>query len=293
MNTYNRIASIVCLAATLWSSSSSAVQVSIDSFSVSGTNSTGTFSFTDTFSDGTPPPCGPAGCATQPTFYGVTSTNPLPTETGGFLVLDSSNGISGTTANGGARINESVQVSGTKSQLLATGGAIAMSGVFTLPVLSGPLNEGYGIRFIDAPPGSGSGSAQEFLELNVQWWTGNATNSAGWYIRYLVQDFVSDAITTIDADLVSIPQGLDEICLSLDRAAGSNQFAASYGYGTGGACSGMTSLGSAQGFLYADYVRGQVHAFETVPEPNTVLLIAGGVVLLSIARKRRGLTGAI
>jgi len=283
---------LVCLVATFWSASSYAVLVNIDSFSVSGTNSTGAFSFTDNFSDGTPPPCGPLGCATQPNFYGVNSQTPLPAESGGLLQLDSSNGIVGTNAGGGARITETFQVGGTKSELLSSGGDISMTGIFTLPVLSGPLNEGYGIRFIDAPPGSGFGSNQWVLELNVQWWTGNASNPAGWYVRYLTQDFVNHVINTIDADLVSIPPGGDEICLSLDRAAGSSQFTAGYAYGTGGTCgtAALTSLGTAQGFVSRDYVRGQVQAFETVPEPGTLLLMGGGAIVLVAARRRLPLT---
>ena len=282
------IAFIAGLVATFSSASSYAVLVSIDSFSVSGTNSTGAFSFTDTFGDGTPPPCGPNGCASQPSFYGVNSTSPLPAESGGFLQLNSSNGILGTNAGGGARRNETVQVGGTKSELLSAGGDISMTGIFTLPMLSGPSNEGYGIRFIDAPPGSGVGTNQWVLELNVQWWTGNASNPAGWYVRYLTQDFVNGLINTIDADLVNIPLGADEICLSLDRAAGSNQFTAAYAYASGGRCitTALTSLGSATGFVNQDYVRPQFHAFETVPEPGTLLLLAGGAMVLVAARRR-------
>jgi hypothetical protein len=290
MRRYN-IAFIVCLVAIFWSTTSSAVQVGIDAFTAFGTNSSGSFSFTDNFADGPPPPCGPAGCGNQPTFYGVNSTNPLPAEIGGFpltlLLLDSSNGILSANAIGGARVVETVQVSGAKSELLSTGGAISMAGIFTLPTLSGPLNEGYGIRFIDAAPGSGPGSNQEALELDVQWWTGNASNPAGWYIRYLVQDFDLHTISTIDADLVLIPPGADEILLSLSRAAGSNQFAAEYAYLSGETPGTYVSLGSAAGFRYEDYVRPQFMAFETpVPEPATMLLLGSGLIGLWGARKK-------
>ena len=287
MRRYN-IGFIVCLLAIFWSTTSYAVQVSIDSFSIQSSP----LSFTDTFSnDGQPPPCGPKGCATQPDFYGVNGTIPSTAESGGLLQLDSSNGILGANAGGGARINETVQVGGDKSKLFSTDGTLSMTGVFTLPTLSGPLNEGYGIRFIDAAPGSGPGTNQEVLELNVQWWTGNASNPAGWYIRYLVQDFKLDTITTIGADLVSIPSGDNEICLSLNRSNPANSnFSAGYAYGTGGTCgSSQVSLGSATGFLYQDFVRGQFHAFETaVPEPGTWLLRGVGVLGLVLVARRRG-----
>jgi hypothetical protein len=283
------VSSLVGVAAVLWSANSAAVVVTIDSFAASGTNSSGAFSVVDYFSDGSPPPCGPAGCSGQPTFYGVNSMSPLPAESGGFLQLDSSNGIAGTNAIEGARRDQTVQVGGTKSQLLSTGGAMSMTGVFTLPALSGPLNEGYGIRFIDAPPGSGPGNNQQVLELNVQWWTGSGSNPAGWYVRYLVQDFVNNTIQTIGADLVGIPLGDDEISLSLGRDAGSDQFAASYAYGTGGTFGASTALGPAAGFQYADYVRPQFHAFETVsvPEPGTYALVLGALALMGRAVRRR------
>jgi len=279
---------LAIIATTFAPASSHAVVMSIDSFTASGTNSSGLFSFTDNFGDVTPPPCGPSGCVSQPNFYGVNSTNPLPPESGGFLQLDTSIGIPTANAEGGARLNETVQVGGEKSKLLSTGGAISMAGIFTLPVLSGPLNEGYGIRFIDGPPGAGPGTNQEVLELNVQWWTGDVSNPAGLYVRYLVQDFVNHTIQTIGADLVAVPLGADEILLSLDRAVSSDLFEATYAYGTGVTFGTPTSLGSAQGFLYQSYVRPQFHAFETVPapEPGTLLLAGGGVILLVAARRR-------
>lgn len=286
---------VVSLAAMFWSVGSHATSVYIDSFSAQFINSSGNLvSFTDNFDDGAPPPCGPNGCLTQPTFYGVNSLNPLPAESGGLLLLDSSNGIAGTNAGGGTRLNETVQVSGAKSLLSQGIGAISMTGVFTLPVLSGPLNEGYGIRFIDAAAGSGPGSNGWVLELNVQWWTGNASNPAGWYVRYLTQDFVNGVINTIDADLID-GRYTETISLSLDLVAGSaDLFEASYAYETGGVFGAPISLGSAQGFLYETYVRPQFIAFETpVPEPGTLLLLGGGIAALLAARRRRGITPQI
>ena len=147
---------------TVQATPSYAVQVNIDSFSILSS----TLNFTDNFSnDGQPPPCGPNGCAAQPTFYGVSGTIPSTAESGGFLQLDSSNGILLNNAQGGARIFEGVAVAGSKSQLYnATAGTILMTGIFTLPTLSGPLNNGYGIGFIDSAPGSGPGTNQEALE---------------------------------------------------------------------------------------------------------------------------------
>ena len=283
------VALVAGLPALFWSTVSHAVVVNIDSFGAQYINSQGDLtSFTDTFNDGTPPPCGPAGCGSQPSFYGVNSQNPLPPESSGFLQLDSSNGILGTNASGGARLNETVQVGGAKSELPKGSGSISMTGIFTLPSLSGPLNEGYGVRFIDGTPGGGPGNNQGILELNVQWWTGNAGHPAGWYVRYLTQDFVNHQVQTIGANLVSIPQGDDEISLSLNLVPGSNDlFEANYAYGTGGAFGTPTSLGSAPGYLYADYVRGQFHAFTSVvPEPDKSSLLGLGLIVLAAVRRR-------
>ena len=281
------LAFFACLGMFFWSTSSYAVVVGIDQFSVSGTNSSGSFSFTDNFGDGNPPPCGPSAGCTQSSFYGVNSTSPL-SESGGFAQLDSSNGLSSTNATGGARLNETVTVSGGKSELLDTS-PLSMTGIFTLPSISGPLNNGYGVRFVDAPHGSGPGNNQQILELNVQYWTGNGSNPAGLYVRYLTQDFNTNAITTIGADALNIPTAADEIALSLNLT-GSNLFEAQYAYGTAGVFGAAASLGSTQGFVYNGFVRPQFHAFETAaatPLPAALPLFATGLGALGLFGLRR------
>lgn len=311
MRRYN-ITLLVSLLAFFWSATGYAVQVSIDTFSIQQNS---TVLLNDTFSDGVPPPSGPLDSAITGPTYGVNSTlsapnqfpigaeTPGPSGTG-LLQMDSANGVSSVNAGGGARLN--LRVTPTVDSLApftSSSGVLLMTGVFTLPAITGPLNNGYGIRFID----SASGSSQEVLELNVQWWTGgkiasDGTVGAGWYIRYLVQDFTATPnygvpIYTVGADLVNIPTGDTEICLSLSRPDVSgptvNDFYASYAYGTGGTCVTGTggNLGFAAGFLYgegtnAPIVRGQFHAFETVPEPGAWLLM--GVGLAGLVARRRG-----
>ena len=121
----------------------------------------------------------------------------------------------------------------------------------------------------------------------MQWWTGGSSHQAGWYICYEVQNFSLHTVHTVGADLVSIPSGADEIYLSISRAAGSNQFASDYAYVTGGTVGSEVSLGSATGFLYENYVRGQFHAFETpVPVPGTLLLLGPCLAGLAAVRRR-------
>ena len=264
--------------------------VGVDQFSATGTNSSGAFSFTDNFSDGDPPPCGPAGCATQPTFYGVLSTTALPAESGSLLQLDFSNGISTTNALDGARLNQAVTLGGTKSEL-SLSSPLTTVATFTLPGLSGPYNNGYGIRLVDAAPGSPPGSLQQALELNVEFWTGNMTHPAGLYVRYLMQDFTAGTITTIGVAPLIIPPGTNDIMLTL-ASVSNGLFEATYQYGTDGvfgAFGGPFSLGTSAALLYGQtYLRPQIHAFETVTQlPGTLPLFASGLGALGLLAWRR------
>ncbi len=279
MRKYN-LTFITCLLGFLWSTTSYAIQVSIDSFSILQNGST---FLSDTFSDGIPPPSGPNG----PNTYSVNSVNgtfPANAESGGFLQLNSANGVLTQNALGQNRISLMVTQRGTSSELST--GTLLMTGVFSLVIPTGPRNNGYGIRFIDNVPNSQAGS-QETLDLMVQFY--GAQNQP--VIRYYVANNNLGTITTLGTAPISAPLGDDEVCLYLSRPdANSNDFYASYAYGTGGRCGTAVQFATPGiGFQYENFVRGQFRAFETpVPEPATWLLMGVGLVALIAMQRRFG-----
>ena len=291
MRRYN-ISFIVCLIAIFWATTSYAIMAYIDQFTITRD---GTTVLNDTFTDGVPPPSGPAGADT----YFLSQGTPGP-ESGGLLELNTANGSFSANAIETPRVVVVVTRltciidCPVGSSKLGNTNLLKETGLFSFTIPTGPQFQAYGIRFSDnVADRTGHG---QLVQLFVRF---NDTDGKP-EIAYVLQDFEHNIITPLGApvDLLASLKSLselqnpvvpDQILFTLSQSVAGGSFCGSYEFfennldtGHGGAFNCGTL------FNGVDYVRGQFFAAQGVPEPETWLLMGVGVLGLVLVARRRG-----
>jgi hypothetical protein len=277
---------LLTLAAGSWASADAAV-VHLDEFVVTRN---GTTFFADPFDDGAPPPAAPNFPNAQPASYSVLGTFPAGSESAGRLRLDSANGALTQNANQAPRrtlragLNTNVDSSDLTTGLKIDD-TLSLTGLFDLDPISGPLVNGYSIRFSDRAAGLVNQIADLVVRFNPV--------SGKVEITYNLQDFAANQIIEAGRADFDPPGGADQIRLQITRPDTTNtNFFASYSYlqaGSvvgGGAFATPISLFQGENFVRAEFI-----AFESlpavVPEPGTLTLLGVGIALVVALRRRR------
>jgi hypothetical protein len=278
---------VLCLAIGAVSSSALAAVFELDALSVT---KNGSVVFLDTFSDGVPPPSAPNFTDGGPASYNVFGS-PGP-EAGGLLRLNTSNG--GLTVNAEGVQRRTIRAAldtntRTEAEFLGRGlkidDTLKLGGLFNLGVPTGPQLNGFGIRFTDRPM-QNNGLVGQVADFVVRFdpVKGQAE------LRWALQDFVSDTITTVGEALLAPPLGADQILLEITRPdLASNLFYASYRFFDGGVDTGGGSFATGIAMFDGEnFVRAEFIAFQEVPEPGVVgLLVPGLLIGIGLARRRR------
>lgn len=259
-----------------WPLSSEAAVVQLDSNALQINGNV----FSDDHSNGLVP--GQAGDGFP---YAVTGAFPSGAESGGLLTMNSSGGVLSNNALGQTRqslvVTALTGLTDTSNAFtLDRGDRFSLTSIFNIAIPSGPLTNGYGIRFRDGALGGAAASL--LVELYVMY---NEV-LGGNVIRFSTQDFIAHTITTLGfVDLV-VPSGMDQIELQISHAANSDSFFGAYAFGSGGIFDPMTQFATA-GQLDSTFYRGQLIAFSAVPEPTGVMLLGLAMACLICSQRRR------
>jgi hypothetical protein len=263
-----------------------AAEFEIDSFTVGKNGATW---FVDDFSDGVAPPSAPSFPGGAAASYSVGGT--AGPEAGGLLSLDPAQGVLATNAAGATRRTLRAALnSNTNSADLASGlkidDTLSVRGLFNFSSPTGPLANGYGVRFTDRS----SAGLFEIAELLVFYSPTTGTARIGW----VNQDFAASATSLVESAELELMKGVDQILLRIARPdRTSPDFFASWDYLSGGVkVGGGSFLTPIALFDGESFVRAEIMAYTAVPAavplPGTLWLIGAGLLAgLGFARRRQ------
>ena len=286
MRRFTRITpAVVAVATCFWSLGANGAVVYLDQFEV--TKNGNTF-FTDSFADGNAPPSAPNFPNRDPASYSVFGTFVAGSESGGLLRLNSADGGLTQNALGQGRLtlraalNSNIDPSNLINGLKIDD-KLNLTGLFNLSSLTGPLINGYGIRFSDRTAAGVNQAAELDVRFNPE--TGKVE------VRYVLQDFNTSQIFERGLADFAPPNGADQILLQLARPDDANtNFFASYSYlQAGNIIGGGVFEAPISLFQGENFVRAEFLAFESlpVPEPGTLALLCLGFAGMAAMRRRR------
>ena len=226
MRRFTRIApAVVAVATCFWSVGANGAVVYLDQFEV--TKNGNTF-FTDGFADGNAPPSAPNFPNRDPASYSVFGTFVAGSESGGLLRLNSADGGLTQNALGQGRLtlraalNSNID-SSEPHQRAEDRRHTQSDRALQSHSLTGPLINGYGIRFSDRTAAGVNQAAELDVRFNPE--TGKVE------VRYVLQDFNTSQIFERGLADFAPPNGADQILLQLARPDIANtNFFASYSY---------------------------------------------------------------